>query len=85
MPVEGLTRDNIRQPIGKHLMGGEFIVSTTTTGGGDTTSLIDAALYGGADRYNGWWVFVPGAGTNGGGQPRRGYGHRRQSRMDRRR
>ena len=66
MPVEGLTRDNIRQPIGKHLMGGEFIVSTTTTGGGDTTSLIDAALYGGADRYNGWWVFVPGAGTNGG-------------------
>lgn len=68
LPVEGLTRLTIRQEIGKALAGSDFFVGTTSTGAVDATSLIDARLFGGADRYNGYWVWIPdstGSVTNG--------------------
>ncbi len=68
MSVEGLTRLTIRQEIGKSLAGSDFFVGTTSTGAVDTSSLIDARLFGGADRYNGYWVWIPdstGSVTNG--------------------
>jgi len=66
MAIEGLSRQNIRQAIGRNLMGAAYIVSTTTTVGADALSIIDTNLFGGNDVYNGWWVYVPAAGTNAG-------------------
>lgn len=66
--VEGLTRLDIRQRILRRLAGSRAVISTTSTAGGDATSLVDNTLFGGADNFNGWWVFVPdstGSVTNG--------------------
>jgi hypothetical protein len=66
MPIEGLTRQAVRQRVGYNLMGSDFIVSATTTAGGDTDSLIDNTLFGGTDRYVGSYIIVMSGETNAG-------------------
>lgn len=70
MAIEGLSRQAIRREVGKNLMGGEFVVSATTTAGGDASSVVDNNLFGGADRYNGWWI-LPASGETNAGEIRR--------------
>ena len=75
MSVEGLARLVMRQEIGKALMGSQFFVGTTSTGAVDASSLIDNRLFGGADVYNGRWIWIPdatGSVTNGGEHSRVG-------------
>ena len=60
--LQGRTREQIRVAIGDNL-GAVFV--GTATGGGDTTSLLDTALRGSNDEFNGRYVRLT-SGTNDG-------------------
>ena len=58
MPVQGRTREQLRQSIGYNLGA---LRTGTAYDAGSTTTLIDTNLIGGDDSYNGKWIIVSDA------------------------
>src|SRR3990167_8886952 len=65
MSVVGRTRQQLATSVGRNLAGQRFIALTATSTG-TTTTFVDAALQGGNDSYNGWWIKFTGPTNNNG-------------------
>jgi hypothetical protein len=64
MAIQGRTREQLRQAVGRRL-GLEFFSSFASSNSTGSTDLVDNTLFGGDDTYNGWYILFT-SGTNDG-------------------